>query len=556
MIKQYKTVFIIFLIISLFNIQIIYTQQLALPKNVLAEVGSTKILTSDFIKRYSEYIFSAAVKDNIVTRRAILNNMINEVLLSNYDDNKIILENSEYKKELKWAEKQTILAFLKDRDIYAKMKVTEAELRDAFYKTNLKISARHLFAETEEEANNLYQMLETGKDFNLLAKQVFTDSTLRNNGGYLGFFSWGDMDPAFEDAAYSLKPGTFSRPVKTQYGYSIIKVEERVANPLLTETEFVKNKKHIERTVRMRNRSAAEAEFIKKHFSPNKVIIDKKILSNTLDNLSYSEGKIIETSAVKLLPGVFVKYSNGSYTQSEILERINSIPLFHREKVNSLKNLETVIKGIVLQDILYNLANKKGYPKEEEVQETINKYNKNVFLKYKRAHVADLKKFTQNEVEKFYNENSVYFKNENQINVQEIIVNSKALADALISKINNGSDFGELAYKFSEREWSSKNKGEIGFSEISKFGGIKDTLVNTNIGNVIGPIKIQGMYGIFKVIGKKDGGFKSFDDVKVLAEKLLKKEKSKPIMEEYINGLRNKTIVKWDDELLGSLSIN
>ncbi|MDP3581931.1 MAG: hypothetical protein Q8S39_08335, partial [Ignavibacteria bacterium] len=65
-------------------------------------MGTTKIYTQDFVTRYSEYILASGIKDNIVTRRAILNNMIYETLLRQYDDNKKIFENPEYNKELKW----------------------------------------------------------------------------------------------------------------------------------------------------------------------------------------------------------------------------------------------------------------------------------------------------------------------------------------------------------------------------------------------------------------------------------------------------------------------
>ncbi|MCX7875102.1 MAG: peptidylprolyl isomerase [Melioribacteraceae bacterium] len=519
---------------------------------ILASVGKKNITVGNFLTRYSDYIFSSGIKDNIVTRRSILNNMINEILLYHYDDNSNIFNNPEYKKELEWARKQTILAFLKDQEIFAKLTATESELRDAFFKTNMKVSARHLFAETEEEAENLYQLLQTGADFNQLAKQVFTDSTLQNNGGYLGFFTWGDMDPNFEDAAFKLNEGEISKPIKTKYGFSIIKVEKKIANPIITEDEFLRKKKHVERIVKMRKISSEEEKFINKIFDSNKLKINDSAINYIFENLS-SINQIEKNNPPEFL--YVVKYGNKNYSLNEVLQKINELPPFHRRKLNSVQNIKAIIKGFVLQDILLSMAIKKSYDKNPEVQKVISNYFDNIFLRYKREEVANAKVFPDSLIYKFYVDNPQYFMNENQINVQEIILDNKELADSLINEIKKGTNFGLLAKKFSLREWSAKNNGEIGLSDISKFGGIKDTLWKSETGNVVGPIKIQEMFGIFKILDKKNGDVKDFTEVKNLAHRLLKKEKSKPIMEEYIEKLRRKTTVVWDDKLLGSLEL-
>lgn len=519
---------------------------------ILASVGKKNITVGEFLKRYSDYIYSYGIKDNIVTRRSILNNMINEILLYDYDDNSKIFSNQEYKRELEWAKKQTILAYLKDQEIFAKLTATDAELRDAFYKTNMKISARHLFAETEEEADNLYQLLQTGADFNQLAKQTFTDSTLQNNGGYLGFFTWGDMDPAFEDAAFNMKEGEISKPIKTKYGYSIIKVEKKVANPILTEDEFQRKKKHIERIVKMRKISYEEEKYLSKVFDPKKLKINNEAVNYIFENLS-SQNQIEKKSLPKFT--YVVKYGDKTYSLNQIEQKLYQLPAFYQRKINSLQNLETAIKGFVLQDILLNIAAKKGYDKNPEVLNKIAAYDNNIFLRFKREEIANAKIFPDSMIYKFYKDNPQYFMNENQINIQEIIVNNKNLADSLMNEIKNGKDFGSLAKKFSLREWSAKNNGVLGLSDISKFGGLKDTLWKSDVGTVIGPIKIQQMFGIFKILEKKNGDVKKFEEVKKLAERLLKKEKSKPIMEEYIDKLRKKTSVTWDDKLLGSLEL-
>jgi parvulin-like peptidyl-prolyl isomerase len=556
MIKHHKVVFKIIFFLSLINISIIQSQQLALPNKIIADVGTYKVSESDFKTRYSEYLFSTGSKDNIVTRRAILNNMINEIILKNYDDNASILSSDEFQREANWTKKQSLLAYLKDQEVFAKIKVTDKELRDAFYKSNMKISARHLYAQTEEEANNLFQLLQTGATFNTLAMQVFSDSTLRNNGGYLGFFSWGDMDPAFEDAAYSLKPGEFSKPIKTGNGFSIIRVEERVPNPIITEDQFLRNKKHMERVVRMRKMHSEEEKFIRKIFNPDKIIFNEKSVASVNEYLLYISNGNVEQRIPQKQNETCVKYGNKKHTESEIEKKILELPLYHRNKLTTVQNLKAAIKGIILQEVLLNLAFKKKYDKAPLVQNTISKYHDYLFLKYKRENIADAKSFTDSTVYKYYVNNLSSFKNENELNIQEIIIKKKTLADSLLVMLKSGVDFGQTAQRYSKREWSAKNDGEIGFAEVSKFGMLKDTLWKSSIGELIGPIKIEEMYGIFKILGKKDGEPKKFESVRKSAEQRLKAEKSREIVNEYVAEIRKKITIKYDDNALGLINMN
>src|SRR3989304_5520701 len=187
------------------------------PQNnqVLATVGEYKIGFQKFLDRYEDYLIFSGVQDNQQLRFSVLNNMINEIILHNYDDNSKIENNPEYKKEISWAKKETILSYLKDQEVYSKITVTDEELREAFKRANLKLEVRHLYAPTQQAADNLYDLVKMGVSFDELAKQVFTDSALQNNGGYLGYISWGDTDPNFENKAYSMKAGEISEPVKT-----------------------------------------------------------------------------------------------------------------------------------------------------------------------------------------------------------------------------------------------------------------------------------------------------------------------------------------------------
>jgi parvulin-like peptidyl-prolyl isomerase len=89
----------------------------------------------------------------------------------------------------------------------------------------MKIHAVHILVKTEAEANELLYDLRNGKDFGEVAKERSTCPSGKN-GGDLGWFGKGQMVREFEVAAFDMKPGELSKPVKSQFGYHIIKVLE------------------------------------------------------------------------------------------------------------------------------------------------------------------------------------------------------------------------------------------------------------------------------------------------------------------------------------------
>jgi len=87
------------------------------------------------------------------------------------------------------------------------------------------IHAKHILVKTEEEANSIIFDLKRGASFEEIA-QAKSLCPSRKNGGDLGWFGRNQMVKEFETAAFSLKPGELSKPVKTQFGWHIIQVVE------------------------------------------------------------------------------------------------------------------------------------------------------------------------------------------------------------------------------------------------------------------------------------------------------------------------------------------
>ncbi len=94
------------------------------------------------------------------------------------------------------------------------------------------VHARHILVPTEEEAKKVIAELKGGADFAKLAAKYSKEPGAAERGGDLGFFTANDMVPEFSAAAFALKPGSYSTtPVKTQFGWHVIKVEERRSAP-------------------------------------------------------------------------------------------------------------------------------------------------------------------------------------------------------------------------------------------------------------------------------------------------------------------------------------
>lgn len=217
------------------------------PNQVVARVNGVDITRQEVIDSAADLPEQIRQQIDMVFPQ-LLNRYIGLKLLGDKGKADNLAQDPEVQKLMSEYETQAIRQVYVTR--YLKEQVTDDAIK-ARYEEKLKnnpppeeVRAAHILVKTEEEAKAIIEQLKGGADFAAVAKEKSTDKGSGANGGELGWFSKEVMVKEFADAAFAMKVDEFSQtPVKSQFGWHIIKLEERRTQPaptLESQTEGIR----------------------------------------------------------------------------------------------------------------------------------------------------------------------------------------------------------------------------------------------------------------------------------------------------------------------------
>lgn len=533
-------------------------------QDTVAIVDGQPIRAEEFKNRYEQFLAHGGKRDNILLRREILNNMINERLMHKDIAAQGMDRDSSYRRRMKMAELQALLDAYARRISFDTIRITEEEAQQEFRFYNTKVSARYLYARTEAGARDLKRRLEQGETFESLAREVFEDPGLATNGGYLGVFGWGEMEAALEEAAFTLPIGSISDPIKLRIGYAIVKPESRVVQPLASEYDYMKvrqkladriQEKKIDRLVRQAGEEAARS--LSPSFNEDAV---REVFRNW-DVLMRERSREVESSEIpdNIAAMELMKTTRGTWTVEDFVAKAEWTTEKQRRRVHSPDEVKDIAIGLATREVLLERARAMGLEGDSTVRAQIASVRERYVLRRWADSVMDTvgrSGWDARLLDSVYRSNREQFAYPPEVNLAEILVRTRAEAQAIRQQLDRGAKFAELARKRSIRLWAAKRGGELGFGTKATYGPMGEKFFAAREGEIIGPEFVDPYWGVFKILEHKPGRMKTFEEAREDIIAGLLPMRKQEAFRSALAALRSRASITIYDDVLENVRIN
>lgn len=526
----------------------------------VASFAEGKVDGDVFRKRYAKYLEFSGQRDNILLRKEILNNMINEELMLADLAEKGFGDLSETREKREQVRLQAILDRYSRRISTDTLTITEDELRREFLAYNTTASVRYLYAESEEEAWALKEKLGQGSSFDELALEVFDDPGLATNGGYIGSFGWGEMEPALEEQAFFLPLGEVSDPFPMRIGYGIVRVENRVVQPLRSEYDYAKAKPALGKAILQRKTMRCLKDVTDRFAREASPVFDDVTVGLILGqwNSLLSTGRPEEPVAVDISGRHLLTFRGGAWTVADFLSRVERTSERQRKRVQTHQDVRDVATGLLVREEMLRRALADGLESDPDVQEQIA----SVFHQYRltawRKMVIDTigrSGWSEEVLRKEFEQNRELWQIPPEVNVAEILVRTREEAEAIAARVRGGSDFAALAEQHSIRVWAGKRGGELGFGTRASFGVLGDRFFDAPVGTIIGPEFVDPYHGVFRILGRREERPRAFEDARDELVARLTAKAEREVFAAAVRDLRSRAQIEIDEAALASIVV-
>ncbi|AFH48901.1 Hypothetical protein IALB_1190 [Ignavibacterium album JCM 16511] len=551
-----------------------------LESKPLAKVGNQIITVEEFKNRY-EFMphlnYSSDNKDTL--RNEFLYSLIAEKLwalegLEKRFDTLDVVKNS-----LKTLEKLFVKDELFRSEVESKILLTPEEISKGLLRVGRTLSIKIINSTDSTEIFRIYDYLLNSDNFDsLLATRPESNSQQKPFQIKLGNLS----DEFAEDVVFNLKLNEVSEPIKSNDKWFIFKlVSEETDSSIVRANESAKNKTISILSERKRKKIAGN--FLDKILGGRTISANSELFNHFADKLIDVLQKRIEagnqesSQSIELTPddlqktlrlidrnklySLFVEFDSTKLSLNDFIYYLMYQKVsFPSPKPNRIKVvLNSAVKQFIEDEVITQEGYKKGMNNLQSVKNDIEMWKKYYLSELMIQSYSDSITVSEKEIESYISQKLSHSSNTVMLNIIEIFNTQLDQMLIVLDELKKGTDFKHLAQKFNQREYTKKSNGEWGYFNANSAGQIGKIASDLEIGQIYGPIKVEGGYSIIKLIDKKfisDTLVNNNDEPKEYIRMKLSLTKMNEILNRQTARLALKYKISIDEQLLNTIELS
>lgn len=383
--------------------------------------------------------------------------------------------------------------------------------------------------------DSIAMMLKAGADFAALAAQYSEDQGSKVNGGDLNYFERRMMIKEFDEVAFNLEVGQVSDIISTPYGYHIIKLTDKKAQPSLDEDR--ENLKKIYKQTRYNNDLLALHNKLKDkyNFKLNESLF--KFISKqdtTRINASYWKSdwrENVKDSTLFTLGGT-------NYSLDTCVARVENVFEFNNQPFNEFQATNFIAK--VSGDAALDLEALNLDKSNEEFKDLMDDYRSGIYIfKLQDEEVWGKINIDSSKLVAHYEKTKEKYRWGNRVEFAEIFSKSDSIINVFKMMLDAGENFDTLAAKYTERPGFKEKAGRFQMLEINTSEQAQEANKLTREGSYSEPFPVTGGFAIVKLIKKDAARIKTFDEARAEVSGSFQEEESKRLEQDYLSRLQS-----------------
>ncbi|MCB0747443.1 MAG: peptidyl-prolyl cis-trans isomerase [Ignavibacteriae bacterium] len=460
------------------------------------------------------------------------------------------------------------------REIKNKVKTDDKKITEGLWLANHKRFVDYLYTQSKDAIDSAYSELQKSNNFDSTA-------ALLKNVEYVKEpyeVTFGKMFKEPEQAIFNLELNEYTAPQESPEGWYIFRLLSEM--PVIYKTVDQKMSL-VRKTVEDRYEDSVYNDFWGSFFKDQKVTTNGSLFwyfAETMQKLVEevkTKNKIDDNVKIDISSDEFIKYKNSLSTDSlsQVFIRFEKNPLTFNDFLNEfifegftaistdfntiMTQLNNRVKRQIELELLARYGYKLGLESLDDVKNSTEIWKKNYLATLYRKDLVLNTKLSDSELTDYLKQKGDSVFVETKVNIIEVLTDSLDIIKQALAIADNEDELRKFAIAHTKRNEIKNNNGEFGFFSTSEFGEIGKIAGTMEVGDVYGPLQIDGSYSVFKLIGKEnltldENSKKNIDDLKldVLYNKAVDKLENKAV------DLAEKYGVAINEDLLNSLQLN